>query len=76
MASTTIDNKFYSDRNLDIYEKAVLSYLIRYYNTKLGYSFPTRKQIQEDNGISTGKLNQVLNNLEEKRLYNKGDKST
>lgn len=66
MASTTIDNKFYSDRNLDIYEKAVLSYLIRYYNTKLGYSFPTRKQIQEDNGISTGKLNQVLNNLEEK----------
>ena len=66
MTSTTIDNKFYSDRNLDIYEKAVLSYLIRYYNTKLGYSFPTRKQIQEDNGISTGKLNQVLNNLEEK----------
>lgn len=66
MASTTIDNKFYSDRNLDIYEKAVLSYLIRYYNMKLGYSFPTRKQIQEDNGISTGKLNQVLNNLEEK----------
>lgn len=66
MSSTIIDNQFYSDRNLDVYEKTVLSYLIRYYNKKLGYSYPTRKQIQEDNGISTGKLTQVLNSLESK----------
>lgn len=63
---TIIDNEFYSDRNMDVYEKAVLSYLIRYYNTDLGYSFPTRQQIQDDTGISTGKLNKVLNSLEEK----------
>ena len=63
---TIIDNEFYSDRNIDVYEKAVLSYLIRYYNTDLGYSFPTRQQIQDDTGISTGKLNKVLNSLEEK----------
>lgn len=66
MSSTIIDNEFYSDRNLDVYEKTVLSYLIRFHNKKLGYSFPTRKQIQEDNGISTGKLNQVLQSLEDK----------
>ena len=63
---TIIDNDFYSDRNIDVYEKAVLSYLIRYYNVNLGYSFPTRQQIQDDAGISTGKLNKVLNSLEEK----------
>lgn len=63
---TIIDNEFYSDRNIDVYEKAVLSYLIRYYNTDLGYSFPTRQQIQDDTGISTGKVNNVLNSLEEK----------
>ena len=63
---TIIDNEFYSDRNIDVYEKAVLSYLIRYYNKDLGYSFPTRQQIQDDTGISTGKLNKVLNSLEEK----------
>ncbi len=63
---TIIDNEFYSDRNIDVYEKAVLSYLIRYYNTDLGYSFPTRQQIQDDTGISTGKLNKVLNSLEKK----------
>lgn len=66
MSSTTIDNQFYSDRNLDVYEKTVFSYLIRYYNTKLGYAYPTRKQIQDDTGISTGKLTQVLNSLEDK----------
>lgn len=66
MSSTIIDNEFYSDRNLDVYEKTVLSYLIRFHNKKLGYSFPTRKQIQEDNRISTGKLNQVLQSLEDK----------
>lgn len=63
---TIIDNEFYSDRNIDVYEKAVLSYLIRYYNTDLGYSFPTRQQIQEATGIGNNALNRALNSLEEK----------
>ena len=66
MSITIIDNEFYSDRNIDVYEKIVLSYLIRYHNSELGYAFPTREQIQLDNGISKGKLNQVLNSLQDK----------
>lgn len=63
---TMIDNKFYSDRNLDPYEKTVLSYLIRYYNIDFGYSFPTREQIQQDNNISPSKLTKTLKSLQVK----------
>ncbi|MBU5337505.1 helix-turn-helix domain-containing protein [Intestinibacter bartlettii] len=63
---TSIDNDFYSDRNLDPYEKTVLSYLIRYYNSNFGYSFPTREQIQQDNNISPSKLTKTLKSLQEK----------
>lgn len=63
---TIIDNDFYSDRNLDPYEKTVLSYLIRYYNFNFGYSFPTREQIQHDNNISPSKLTKTLKSLQEK----------
>lgn len=63
---TPIHNDFYSDRNLDPYEKTVLSYLIRYYNKDFGYSFPTREQIQQDNNISPSKLTKILKSLQEK----------
>lgn len=63
---TPIHNDFYSDRNLDPYEKTVLSYLIRYYNFNFGYSFPTREQIQHDNNISPSKLTKTLKSLQEK----------
>lgn len=63
---TPIHNDFYSDRNLDPYEKTVLSYLIRYYNKDFGYSFPTREQIQQDNNISPSKLTKTLKSLQEK----------
>ena len=63
---TTIDNKFFSDRNLDPYEKTILSYLIRYFNVNYGYSFPTREQMQQDNNISPSKLTKTLKSLQEK----------
>ena len=63
---TIIDNEFYSDRNIDVYEKAVLSYLIRYFNVNYGYSFPTREQMQQDNNISPSKLTKTLKSLQEK----------
>ena len=63
---TLLDNKIFKDGNLSANEFRVLAYLISKYNTKKGYSYPTRKQIKDDMGISENTLNNVLNSLEKK----------
>ncbi|UEL48289.1 helix-turn-helix domain-containing protein [Terrisporobacter hibernicus] len=66
MSYTLIDNEIFEDENLTHTEFRVLSYLIRNYNSNLGYSFPTRKTMVEKCNMSKDTLNKVLNSLEER----------
>ena len=66
MSYTLIDNAIFEDENLTHTEFRVLSYLIRNYNSAMGYSFPTRKTIVEKCKMSKDTLNKVLNSLEER----------
>ena len=60
---TKFNNQIWEDRNIKGYEKLVLIYLISYNNKTFGYSFPTRKQIEEDTGISLKTLDKTLDSL-------------
>ena len=66
MSYTKLNNSIFEDNNLKHTEFRVLVYLIRNYNDKKGYSFPTRKQIIEACKINKDTLNNVLKSLEEK----------
>ena len=66
MSYTLIDNEIFEDENLTHTEFRVLTYLIRNYNSDLGYSFPTRKLMIEKCNMSKDTLNKVLNSLEER----------
>lgn len=66
MSFTSINNSIFEDNNLKHTEFRVLAYLIRNFNDKKGYSFPTRKQIIEHCKMNKDTLNSVLNSLEEK----------
>ncbi|MFR1065242.1 helix-turn-helix domain-containing protein [Intestinibacter bartlettii] len=66
---TKFKNQIWKDKSIKGYEKLVLIYLISYNNETLGYSFPTKKQIQIDTGVSENTLNKVLNNLIEKGYH-------
>ena len=66
MSFTKINNSIFEDNNLKHTEFRVLAYLIRNFNTKKGYSFPTRNQIIEHCKMNKDTLNNVLNSLEEK----------
>ena len=66
MSYTLIDNEIFEDENLTHTEFRVLSYLIRNYNSNLGYSFPTRKTMVDKCDMSKDTLNKVLNSLEER----------
>lgn len=65
MSYTKLNNSIFEDNNLKHTEFRVLVYLIRNYNDKKGYSFPTRKQIIEACKINKDTLNNVLKSLEE-----------
>lgn len=64
MSYTLIDNSIFEDESLTHTEFRVLAYLIRNYNSNLGYSFPTRKTMIEKCNMSKDTLNKVLNSLE------------
>lgn len=66
MSYTLIDNAIFEDENLTHTEFRILAYLIRNYNSNLGYSFPTRKTMIEKCNMSKDTLNKVLNSLEER----------
>lgn len=66
MNYTVIDNAIFEDENLKHTEFRVLAYLIRNYNTSMGYSFPTREQIIKSCKVNKDTLNNVLKSLEEK----------
>lgn len=68
---TRFKNEIWKDRNIKGNEKLVLLYLISYNNEALGYSFPTRKQIQDDTGISENTLGKTLNSLIDKGYITK-----
>ena len=73
---TKFKNQIWKDKSIKGYEKLVLIYLISYNNETLGYSFPTKKQIQIDTGVSENTLNKVLNNLIEKGYITKKEHKT
>lgn len=60
---TKFNNEIWEDKNIKGYEKLVLIYLISYNNETFGYSFPTRKQIEEGTGISLKTLDKTLDSL-------------
>ena len=66
MSYTLIDNKIFEDKTLKHTEFRVLLFLIRNYNIKKGYSYPTRAQIIESCKINKDTLGTVLKSLEAK----------
>ncbi|MGL5642693.1 MAG: helix-turn-helix domain-containing protein [Paraclostridium sp.] len=66
MSYTVIDNRIFEDENLKHTEFRVLAYLIRNYNTSIGYSFPTREQIITSCKMNKDTVGSVLKSLEEK----------
>lgn len=68
---TKFSNNIWKDKQLKSNEKLVLIYLISYHNKNLGYAYPTRKQIQNDTGISENTLGKILNNLIDKGYVSK-----
>lgn len=66
MSYTVIDNGIFEDENLKHTEFRVLAYLIRNYNTSMGYSFPTREQIIKSCKMNKDTVGSVLKSLEEK----------
>ena len=63
---TNISNSLIEDENLSHTEFRVMITLIRYYNTDLGYSFPTRELLVKKCKMNKDTLGRVLNSLEEK----------
>ena len=66
MSYTVIDNGIFEDESLKHTEFRVLAYLIRNYNTSMGYSFPTREQIIKSCKMNKDTVGSVLKSLEEK----------
>ncbi len=66
MSYTAIDNGIFEDENLKHTEFRVLVFLIRNYNTSMGYSFPTREQIITSCKMNKDTVGSVLKSLEEK----------
>lgn len=66
MSYTVIDNGIFEDTNLKHTEFRVLAFLIRNFNTSLGYSFPTREQIINSCKMNKDTVGSVLKSLEEK----------
>ncbi|MFR0019474.1 MAG: helix-turn-helix domain-containing protein [Paraclostridium sp.] len=66
MSYTVIDNGIFEDTNLKHTEFRVLAFLIRNFNTSLGYSFPTREQIINFCKMNKDTVGSVLKSLEEK----------
>ena len=66
MSYTVIDNGIFEDKNLKHTEFRVLAFLIRNFNTSLGYSFPTREQIINSCKMNKDTVGSVLKSLEEK----------
>lgn len=66
MSYTLLDNEIFEDKDLKHTEFRVLAFLIRNYNTKMGYSFPSRELIISSCKINKDTLGRVLNSLEEK----------
>lgn len=66
MSYTVIDNGIFEDTNLKHTEFRVLAFLIRNFNTSLGYSFPTREQIINSCKMNKDTVGNVLKSLEEK----------
>lgn len=66
MSYTVIDNGIFEDTNLKHTEFRVLAFLIRNYNTSMGYSFPTREQIIKSCKMNKDTVGSVLKSLEEK----------
>ena len=44
-------NNIYSDSNLDLKEKAILTYLVKQFNIKDKYAYPTYENIMSATGI-------------------------
>lgn len=63
---TNISNSLIEDENLSHTEFRVMMTLIRYYNTDLGYNFPTRELLVKKCRMNKDTLGRVLNSLEEK----------
>ncbi|WP_107602630.1 helix-turn-helix domain-containing protein [Clostridioides difficile] len=66
MSYTVIDNAIFEDENLKHTEFRVLTYLIRNFNTSIGYSFPTRAQIANSCKMNKDTVGSVLKSLEKK----------
>lgn len=66
MSYTVIDNAIFEDENLKHTEFRVLTYLIRNFNTSMGYSFPTRAQIGNSCKMNKDTVGSVLKSLEDK----------
>lgn len=66
MSYTVIDNAIFEDENLKHTEFRVLTYLIRNFNTSMGYSFPTRAQISNSCKMNKDTVGSVLKSLEDK----------
>lgn len=73
---TRFKNEIWKDTNIKGYEKLVLIYLISYNNKTLEYSFPTRKQIQDETGISENTLGKVLDSLIKKKYITRAKRKT
>jgi len=73
---TLISNTIFEDNNLSHSEFRVLTFLIRMYNTQLGYSYPSRNTIIEKCHLSEKTLNKVLNDLESKGYITRSKQTT
>lgn len=63
---TKFKNDIWKDNNIKGHEKLVLIYLISNHNRKYNYSFPLKKQMQDEIGISENTLGKVLKSLQAK----------
>lgn len=73
---TLISNTIFEDNNLSHSEFRVLTFLIRMYNTQLGYSYPSRNTIIKKCHLSEKTLNKVLNDLEFKGYITRSKQTT
>ena len=73
---TLISNTIFEDNNLSHSEFRVLTFLIRMYNTQLGYSYPSRNTIIKKCHLSEKTLNKVLNDLESRGYITRSKQTT
>ena len=73
---TLISNTIFEDNNLSHSEFRVLTFLIRMYNTQLGYSYPSRNTIIKKCHLSEKTLNKVLNDLESRGYITRTKQTT